>query len=217
MNIADIMRTRHAAKSFDPGRKIPDALMDEIRAILRLSPSSVNSQPWHFIIASSGEGKERIAAAARPAYAYNAPKILNASHVVVLCCRTGLDDAHLAALLEQEERDGRFTLPDAKAAQEKGRRFYADLHRKERGDLRPWIEKQVYLALGTLLVGAASLGIDACPMEGFDAAALDAELGLAERGLAALVIACLGYHDDGDFNARLPKSRLPAGPLFTEL
>ena len=155
--------------------------------------------------------------ATRPAYAYNEPKILNASHVVVLCVRTDLDDAHLAALLEQEDRDGRFPTPEAKAGQGKGRDFYADIHRTGRGDVLAWMEKQVYLALGMVLLGAAALGIDACPMEGFDAEALDRELGLAERGLASVVIACLGYRDEGDYNARLPKSRLPAAAVFTEI
>lgn len=217
MNISQIVQTRHAVKSFDPVRKIPEELMNELRTLLRMSPSSVNSQPWHFVIASSAHGKSRISAAARERYAYNGPKILNASHVVVLCSRTRMDDAHLAALLEQEDRDGRFATPEAKSGQESGRRFYIDLHRTGRADIRSWMEKQVYIALGMLLLGAAALGIDACPMEGFDTAVLDKELGLAERGLTVLVIACLGYHDEDDFNAGLPKSRLPAGSLFTEL
>jgi nitroreductase / dihydropteridine reductase len=217
MNISQLAQSRHAAKSFDPGKKIPEELMDELRALLRLCPSSVNSQPWHFVVASGAEGKARIGAATRTSYAYNEPKILNASHVVVLCARTGLDDAHLAVLLGQEELDGRFTTPEAKAGQDKGRRFYLGLHRNERGDERPWMEKQVYLALGMLLLGAPALGIDACPMEGFDTGALDKELGLTEKGLTALVIVCLGYHDEGDYNARLPKSRLPAGAVFTEI
>jgi nitroreductase / dihydropteridine reductase len=218
MNITQLAQARYAAKAFDPGKTIPETLMNEVRTLLRLSPSSVNSQPWHFVVASSAEGKERIGAATRGAYAYNEPKILNASHVVVLCARTGMDEAHLAALLEQEDRDGRFATPEAKAGQDRGRHFYVDQHRVERGDVRAWMEKQVYLALGMLLLGAAALGIDACPMEGFDARALDGALGLAEKGLTAVVIACLGYHDEaGDYNARLTKSRLPAGYLFTEI
>ena len=38
------------------------------------------------------------------------------------------------------------------------------------------------LALGTLLLGAATLGIDATPIEGFDPQALDQELALNEKG-----------------------------------
>lgn len=217
MNIAQVAQARYATKAFDPVKKIPEELMDQLRTLLRLSPSSVNSQPWHFVIASGGEGKARIGAATRPAFTYNEPKILNASHVVVLCARTDLDPAHLAALLEQEDRDGRFATPEAKAGQEKGRGFYVDIHRNQRGDIRPWMEKQVYLALGMLLLGAATLGIDTCPMEGFDPRALDEGLGLADKGLTAVAVVCLGYHDVGDYNARLPKSRLPAGTIFTEI
>jgi nitroreductase/dihydropteridine reductase len=79
------------------------------------------------------------------------------------------------------------------------------------------MEKQVYLAAGTLLLGAGALGVDATPMEGFDARVLDAELGLRERGLTSVLLVALGYRGEGDFNARLPKSRLPRETLFTAL
>jgi nitroreductase/dihydropteridine reductase len=79
------------------------------------------------------------------------------------------------------------------------------------------MEQQAYLALGTLLLGAASLGLDATPMEGIDRDALDRELGLADRGLRSLVMVSLGYRSDSDFNAALPKSRLPAERVFTHL
>jgi len=216
LNLTRFAKARHATKAFDPARKIPASVIDELKEIVRFSPSSVNSQPWHFVIASSDAGRARIARAMQPGYAYNEPKVLNASHVVVLCARTGLDDAHLAAVLEQENADGRFANADAKAGQQKTRAFYVDLHR-ERQDLGAWAEKQVYLALGTLLIGAATLEIDACPMEGFDAKALDAELGLSAQGLTSVVVVGLGYRSEGDFNAKLPKSRLPVQAVFTEL
>lgn len=217
MTIAQLAKTRRTAKTFDPDRTIPAPLMEQLRTLLRHSPSSINSQPWHFLIAAGAAAKARIARATPPPYAYNGPKIRAASHVLVLCTRTGFDDADLEAILAQETADGRF--PDAKAAdkQHQARRFYVDLHRRDRRDLRPWMEKQVYLALGFLLIGAAALGIDACPMEGFDSGILDAELGLADRGLAGAVLVALGYRGPDDWNAVLPKSRLPAETLFTEL
>ena len=67
------------------------------------------------------------------------------------------------------------------------------------------------------LLGAAALGLDACPMEGFDADLLDAEFGLPARNLAAVAVAALGYRGPDDWNAALPKARLPAAELFTEL
>ena len=131
--------------------------------------------------------------------------------MVVLCARTELDDAHIDRVLEQEASDGRFASPEAQAAQQKGRGFYVNMHRNELHDTQQWMEKQVYIALGALLLG------DATPIEGFDQTVLDEVLGLRERGLKSVVLASLGYRSDDDFNAALPKSRLPADELFTLL
>jgi nitroreductase/dihydropteridine reductase len=216
MDISRISQTRHTAKAFDPNQQIPAETIEKLRILLRNAPSSVNSQPWHFLIASTPAGRARIAKATQGSFAYNEPKVRNASHVVVLCARKTLDDTHLSAVLGQEQVDGRFATPEAMATQDKSRRFYVGLHQTELKDERHWIERQVYLALGTLLLGAGSLQIDACPMEGFDAPLLDTELGLAERGLTSIVLVALGYRSEDDFNAKLPKSRLPETELFTE-
>ena len=217
MDIARISQTRHTTKAFDADRQIPENLIEQLRVLLRNAPSSVNSQPWHFVIAATPEAKARVAQATQGGFAYNEPKVRKASHVVVLCARTTLDDAHLSAVLDAEQADGRFATDEAKANQDKSRRFYVNLHQTELQDERSWIERQVYIALGTLLLGAAALDIDACPMEGFDVKALDEALGLTERGLTGVVLVALGYSGADDFNAKLPKSRLPDGALFTEL
>lgn len=215
--IAELARNRRTCKAFDPARKIPAEQISELRELLRNAPSSVNSQPWHFVVAAGDAGKARIAKATQPAFPYNAPKILDASHVIVLCVRGDLDAAHLATLLAREEADGRLKTPDALAAQRNTRQHYVDLHRYVRKDLQHWMEKQVFIALGTLLLGAAALDIDACPMEGFDAAILDAELDLHARGLTSAMVVALGYRSADDFNAAQPRSRLPEQALFTEI
>lgn len=218
MDIARIALTRHTCKAYDPNRKIPAEAIEQLSILLHRAPSSVNSQPWHFILAASNAGKTRIAKATEsPAYSANSLKILNASHVVVFCARTTLDEAQITAITEQENRDGRFQNPEGKAAQFKSRSFYVNLHRFDFRDTQHWMEKQVYLALGTLLLGAASLGIDATPIEGFDSRILNEELGLREKGLTSVVIAALGYRGKEDFNANLPKSRLPIETIISEI
>ena len=217
MDISRISQTRHTTKAFDPNQQIPAKTIEKLRILLRNAPSSVNSQPWHFLIASTPAGRARIAKATQGSFAYNEPKVRNASHVVVLCARKTLDDTHLSAVLEQEQVDGRFATPEAMATQDKSRRFYVGLHQTELKDEGHWIERQVYLALGTLLFGAGALDIDATPIEGFDPKLLDEELGLAEKGLKSVVLVALGYRSEQDFNAKLPKSRLPAESVITEL
>jgi len=217
MDIAKFATSRYATKAYDPHKRIGAAQLEQLKTLLRFSPSSVNSQPWHFVIVESDEAKKTITAATTGPYGANEAKVLNASHVVVLCAHSELDDAHIERVLAQEEQDGRFPSPEGKAAQVKGRGFYVNMHRNELHDTKHWMEKQVYLALGTLLLGAATMGIDATPIEGFDRAVMDEALGLQKRGLNSVVMAALGYRSDDDFNAELPKSRLPVDEVFTVL
>ncbi|MFK3796821.1 oxygen-insensitive NAD(P)H nitroreductase [Pseudomonas sp. NPDC088444] len=217
MQLTAIAKSRYTTKAYDATRKIPQETIDTLLEQLRHSPSSVNSQPWHFIVASDKQGKARVAKGAEGAFAYNEAKILNASHVIVLCTRTEMTDEHLNAVLAQEELDGRFANPEAKAGQDGIRRGYVNMHKYDLKDVQHWMEKQTYLALGTLLLGAASLELDATPMEGFDFKKLDAELGLREKGFSSLVVVSLGYRSETDFNAKLPKSRLSNEAVFTHL
>lgn len=215
MNILSAAKKRHTAKAYDTERRIPEDVMQQVYGLLRNSASSVNSQPWHFIVANTPEGRARIAKATQGSYGYNAAKVNDASHVIVLCARIDMDEAHLEAVLDQEERDGRFRDAQARAGQDATRRGYVNQHRYGTKDVAQWLEKQVYLALGTALVGAATLEIDATPMEGFDQKILDAEFGLNEKGLTSLVLVSFGYSSPADFNAGLPKSRLSQEATFT--
>jgi nitroreductase/dihydropteridine reductase len=147
-------------------------------------------------------------------FSYNAPKVRDASHVVVLCARETLEPAYLDALLAQEEADGRFADPQARDTLRQVRSGYVGLH-EQAGDIAQWTEKQTYIAQGFLLLAAGLLGVDATPMEGFDAAALSEEFDLKAQKLTPVVLVSLGYHADNDFNAKLPKSRLQADVLFS--
>ena len=217
VKIASYAKRRHATKAFDPAWKVLDETIAQLRELIRFSPSSVNSQPWHSVVASSGEAKARVAKAAQGRFAYNEPKILNASHVFVLCVRASVDDAHLASLLEQEKIDGRFVIADARKGQQTSRQGYVDTHRYDLKDAQHWRKKQAYLALGKLLLGASALEVDACPMQGFDAKVLDGELGLRVEGFTSVVLVGLGYSGQADFHKALPKSRLPAETISTDI
>lgn len=217
MQLTALAKSRYTTKAYDASRTIPQEAIDELLEQLRHSPSSVNSQPWHFIIASDEQGKARVAKSAEGGFAYNEAKMLTASHLIVFCTRTEVPESHLQAVLAQEALDGRFANDEARAGQDKSRRGYVNMHRFDQKDVQHWMEKQTYLALGTLLLGAASLGLDATPMEGFDFKKLDEELGLRDKGFTSLVVVSLGYRSESDFNAKLPKSRLPAEAVFTFL
>ncbi|UFH67873.1 oxygen-insensitive NAD(P)H nitroreductase [Morganella morganii] len=215
MTITQAVMQRYSTKSFDPAKKISDEVMNSIKTLLRYSPSSVNIQPWYFIIAASEEGKNRIAASTRPGFEFNTAKITDASHVVLLCAKTDVDEAYMNSVLEQEDKDGRYATPEHKAMNNGGRTFFVNLHKETLGDLPHWAAKQVFLNMGTLLLGASALGVDAVPMEGVDFDTLDTEFGLSAKGLAPVAVVSLGYRKEDDFNAALPKSRLPEAQIMT--
>ena len=214
MNLINVLKHRYSTKEFDTSKKISADDMAQIKALLQLSPNSVNLQPWHFLIADSQAGKERIAKATE-AYPFNTSKVLDASHVIVFCSKTDVDDEYLAHVLEQEDRDGRYADAEFKGMMDGARKMFIDIHRYDLKDLPHWMEKQVYLNIGGVLLGAAALGIDALPMEGVDMRALDQEFGLREKGLTAVCAVALGYRKETDFNASLPKSRLNQDELIT--
>jgi nitroreductase len=72
-----------------------------------------------------------------------------------------------------------------------------------------WNSRQVYIALGFFLSAAAMLGIDACPMEGIDAAKYDEILNLKGTGYTTTVVATAGYRADDDMFAKMAKVRFP--------
>jgi len=219
MDIVTVAKTRYTAKAYDPARTLDADTLEQLRQLLRFSPSSTNAQPWHFVLATTQEGKDRIADGGTEPFPFNAPSIRNASAVVVFCAKTTLDDDFLAKVLDQEDADGRYAMDASfKPQMDAGRKMFIDFHRYRFKDLNHWMEKQVYLNVGQFLLGCGALGLDATPMEGIDFEALDVALGLREQGYTSVVVVPVGYHHpEQDYNKALTKSRLPYAEILTEL
>lgn len=217
MDLLNISKTRYTTKAYDPIRKIPQEQITRLLEILRLTPSSINIQPWHFFIADNPVAKERIAKALVGKYAYNAPKVLESSHTILFCTKADISEQHLDNLLTQDDISGRFKDSNAKQGQKDSRAGYVNYYRNEKGDIQRWAENQTFIALGQILLAAGIEGIDATPIGGFDEQIINDELQLTEKGLIPSVLLTLGYRSENDFNARLPKSRLSKEEIFTQL
>ena len=189
---------RYATKKFDPNRRIQAPDWKTLEQALVLSASSYGLQPWKFVVVENPDVRGKLRAAA-----YNQPQITDASHLVVFAHRVGFGtddiDRHLARVADVRK------LPAESLTGYRNAMLGAVKRPQEQTDA--WTSRQVYIALGNFLAAAALLGIDACPMEGFDAAQFDTILGLTERGYHAQVIATAGYRAEDDAYARLPKVR----------
>ncbi|MGP5175407.1 oxygen-insensitive NAD(P)H nitroreductase [Psychrobacter immobilis] len=215
-NITEAMNWRYSTKEFDANKKISAADFQSLKDILRLSPSSTNIQPWHFVIADDDAGKARIAKGTQGMFDFNMAKVKDASHVIIFCSRIYADDEFLHEVLDKEDTDGRFAEPKFKEQMHQVRKMFLDIRRCEQKDEPHWLVEQVYLNMGALLLGAATLGIDAVPMEGADLKALDEEFELRSKGYTAVAVISLGYRSEDDFNADLPKSRLSEASIITK-
>lgn len=214
MDIIKILNTRYSTKVFDKNKEINIEDIEKIKSILQLAPSSTNVQPWHFIIAKTQEGKNRIAKATEGMYNFNEKKVLDASLVVIFASKTDIDEQYLLRVVEKENKDNRYVNEDVKMEYHTKRKMFVDFHKDKYNDLQEWNDKQLYLNLGNFLTSVAALGIDAVPMEGLHMDILDKEFNLTEKGYASKVVVALGYHTDNDFNATLPKSRLDKDELI---
>jgi nitroreductase len=201
---------RYATKQFDPNRKISAADWTTLEEALTLSPSSGGLQPWKFIVVTDPAMRAKLAPAS-----YGQPQITAASHLVVLAARTNFSEADVDAHI-------RHTASVRGAPVEALAPFREMLvggivKANDEPARNAWARNQTYIALGNLLTSAALLGIDACPMEGFDRAQYDEILGLKAKGYASAVIATLGYRSPADKYAEAPKVRFPREQVITRI
>ena len=173
----DIFRRRVSTRHYDPARKIS---AEDFAAILdfgRLSPSSVGSEPWKFLVIQNQGLREKI----KPVAWGMQATIAEASHLVILLAKkhARYDTPFFSELMDRRG----FTPEQRAAALERYRSF--QIHDIAIADderaLFDWASKQSYIALANMLTGAAMLGIDSCPIEGMDYAAV--EHILAQAGL----------------------------------
>ena len=80
-----------------------------------------------------------------------------------------------------------------------------------------WAARQAYLALGVCIAACASMGIDACPMEGFEPEKVDEVLGLKAMNLQSLAYCAIGKRSETDSMATAAKVRRSADEIFIRI
>jgi nitroreductase len=200
---------RYATKKFDATKKISSEDWNTLEQALILTASSYGLQPWHFVVVTSQEMKEKLTAAA-----YGQQQVSQASHVVVFAVKKGLDEAWVEKYIQRiAEVRG---VPADKLGGFKGM-MTGTIAQLGSVGVDAWSSKQVYIAAGNLLTCAALLGIDTCPMEGINPGQFDQILGLDKLGYASLMITTLGYRAEDDAAAKTPKVRFKAQDVVTHV
>ncbi|MDR1007651.1 MAG: NAD(P)H-dependent oxidoreductase [Campylobacteraceae bacterium] len=162
------MEFRHACKLFDAKKRIPKGNFGVILEAGRLSPSSFGLEPWHFLVIESAKVKEALKKAI-----LNQPQVTTCSHLVILLSRKAKFFKQESGYLDK--MFGR-TAKDIKTVEAAKISFERFLHNNLEADTTNWAKMQAYIAGTNMMNAAAFLGIDSCPMEGFDAGELKKSL-----------------------------------------
>lgn len=192
------MDFRHACKVFDENKKISD---EEIRYILeagRKSPSSFGMEAWKFLVITNEELKAKL----RP-FCWNQVQITSCSHLVIVLA--GIENAKVESGMPKK-RFMRREMPQETLD------FYMDIYAKHLAktlstdeNIYAWTARQSYIALGNMMTAAAFVGIDSCPIEGFEKENVEEVLGLDTSKYQVAVILPFGYR----VNEQSTQLRLP--------
>ncbi|WP_299213017.1 NAD(P)H-dependent oxidoreductase [uncultured Dokdonia sp.] len=189
MSFLKSMQHRYTTKKYDASKKIEKQKIEELQQILRLTPSSINSQPWKFTFVSNPDTIQKLSEVSW----INTNKLLDSDTTVVFSRINSL-----SLFEEQIEKE----LPEGAV------NYYKEyIKPKPEAEIKAWFDKQVYLALGILLSACAEMGIDATPMEGIEPDNYDKILD--QTDYATIVAVCIGHRNPDDSNqpSKNPKSR----------
>jgi nitroreductase len=208
----DAIFQRRAVKVFEP-IEISEGLREQILNAARHAPSSFNSQPYKFYWVGSAAKKAAVAKLClgqKPAE--------TASALVVAVADLGSLSATAQGQLEWMRRSN---FPEEKIrSYERNAKIgrilfmpgplgmFASIKRAlfrllnlwnvvgmpplSRQDLFKWATKSTSLACQNLMIAAEALGINTCPMEGFDGRRLSRYLGLSGRHHEIVMVIAIG-------------------------
>lgn len=199
MSFLNLVKSRYTTKKYNSNEKITDEKIQQLKEILHLSPSSINSQPWKFTFVSDQKIKSKLAAVSY----FNEQKINQASHLVVF---SAIDD------IGKFETQIHQNLPQGAVG------YYNEFIKiGSETAIKSWLQHQVYLSLGFFLSACAHMEIDSTPMEGIKTQEYKSILKL--ENYKPLFAVAIGYRnpEDGNQPTVKPKERLQMQTVIDSL
>ena len=206
--LLDKLKWRYATKKMDPAKTVPEDKLERILEAIRLTATSSGLQPYHVLVVTNPEVREKI-----KAIGWNQQQITDCSHLLVFAAWDDytVDRINTMFDLVNEERGFK------NEGWENYRQMLLNNYPPRGAEVNyQHAARQAYIGVGTALIAAAEEQVDATPMEGFDPNALDEILGLREKGLRSVVIMPLGYRESAnDWLVSLKKVRRPTDAFIT--
>ena len=130
---------RYATKQFDPTKKLDDNQLETLKESLRLAPSSFGLQGRGFVIVENPEIRQELLPHAR-----NQAQIVDASHLVVLCRRTDVDEQFVESFVADTANTKNIPVASLQGMKDM---IWGGLANQSEEQKAQWLSKQVYIAL----------------------------------------------------------------------
>jgi nitroreductase/dihydropteridine reductase len=207
MELLDKLNWRYAAKAMN-GEKVSQDKIDNIIEAARLAPTSSGLQPFEITVITDQKLKEQI----RP-ISWNQSVITDCSHLLVFAAWDTYTEDRINKMFDLTNEIRGFK----NEGWENYRQMLLGMYPQQDAEINfNHAAKQAYIAFGMSVAAAAFEGVDATPVEGFDADKLDEILDLRAKGLRSAVMLPIGYRDaDSDWLVSLKKVRKSTEDLVT--
>jgi nitroreductase len=173
MDTFDAINTRRAIKKFDSTYKMSPEQVNSLMELTILSPTSYNQQNWRFITVTDQLIKEQISKAAR-----GQAQPSDGSLVIILC-------GNMNAWKEEPLRYWKnSTIEKQELVKNSLNKKYADSPQNQRDEAM----RSCGFAGQTIMLAARQMGLDSCPMVGFEYDELAKIINLPENHLIVLMI-----------------------------
>ncbi|WP_415224837.1 nitroreductase family protein [Psychromonas sp.] len=211
------LNNRYTVKQYDSAKRISAEEMQVIKEAIRLSASSINSQPWKFIVIESDQAKQRFHDTFENNFQFNQHHAKEASHIVLFASNPRFTKEQYKKVVDVEVSSGHLPAEMYDKMLDGGYTF-AEANTDETGFNGHWTKAQTYIALGNTLHVLARLGIGSTPMEGVDGEMIGKLFKEELNGYVCQFALAMGYHSETeDYNYGLPKARLAANDVVTTL
>jgi nitroreductase/dihydropteridine reductase len=210
MELLDALKWRYATKKFDPSKKLDQVLVDKIVEAAWIAPTSSGLQPFEVLVITNQELKDKIVP-----IAFDQQIVADCSHLLVFAAWDNytserIDQIYAHTTAGREQPADRYN-----AYTDRLKAMYLNRPAEENF---AHTARQAYIAFGFAMAEAASLKVDATPMEGFVSEEVDKLLNLTERGLKSVTLLPIGYRDEvNDWLVNLKKVRHPKEKFVTEI
>jgi len=167
--ILELLHIRHACKQFDSQKIVTDSDMELILQAGRLSPSSMGTEPWKFLVIANKDLLNDLV----PLTPGGAKQLATCSHLVIVLSRQPQDLKHNSEYMDYLLRQVK-QLPEEAANQFKERIAFIEKNRFKHQDnaILHYSTSQAYLAVANMALVGAMIGVDSCPIGAFNSEAV---------------------------------------------